>query len=551
MLLELNIQNYALIDHLKIDFSDGFTVITGETGAGKSIILGGLSLILGERADFKVLRDKEKKCIVEGVFDVSGNNLKSFFIDHDLDYEEHTIIRREIIPSGKSRAFVNDTPVTLHDLKLLLSKLIDLHTQHATLTVSERAFQIRTLDSKAGTLEECKTYNRQYVIYKDLLKELEDKREQLANANQQSDYLLFQLNELNEAKIVDGELEDLELEWKKMSHSEELKANLYKAYELMSGQEQAANELIMRAAEAMQDAANIDESLKEHAERIQSLHIELSDLSQTIETHKDDISFDPQRLEVLQDRLNLINRLLQKHNVSSEKDLIDIAYQMQGQAGNTEFLEEEINRLEHEISAQKERLTQLGEELNASRKRASESMIQEITEKLQLLGIPDAGFDIQWQPAVEPAKDAIDTMQFLFSANKGNALQPLEKVASGGELSRIVLSLKSMIANAVSLPTLIFDEIDTGVSGEVADKTAQMLKQIASGTQVIAITHLPQMAGKGNDHLKVLKESTDSQTVTRLVRLNQEERVEEIAKMLSGEELTEEAMSNAKVLLTT
>jgi len=551
MLSRLSIRNYALIDSLDIHFDKGLNILTGETGAGKSIIMGGLSLILGQRIESRYFFNQEKKCIIEGYFDVSGYQLEAFFQDHDLDYERETILRREISVDGKSRAFVNDSPVTLNVLKTLAERLIDIHSQHATLQVNTEAFQLFTLDSVAQNHALRQQYASVYRAYKAALERLETLKEKARVAGAEADYQRFQFDELENAKLEADEQEQLEQEQRQLEHAEEIKRHLFGAAQAIQDQEINAVVLLKEAALQLQQAARHMPALSEQADRLESALIELKDLGTEIVHVEQGIVLDEERLVAVQDRLNLLYTLQQKHRVDSNAALLAIRDELAEKLGALSLNDEEIGRLEGETNRLKAEMLALAEQLTASRQAVVPYIEEEVARLLQTVGMPHSRLQIVLQPlAAESARiSGRDTVEFLFTANKGQEPQPVGKVASGGELSRVMLAIKSLIAKTSSLPTIIFDEIDTGISGEVALKVGEIMEQLAAHMQVVAITHLPQIAAKGNTHFKVYKIDAGDKTTTTLAALSPSDRVREIAEMLSGTNPGEAALQHAAELL--
>lgn len=552
MLKRLSVQNYILIDQLDITLGKGLTIITGETGAGKSIILGALGLMLGQRADANLLLNKEKKCIVEGTFDVSAYGLEDFFHAHELDFDRETTIRREINPEGKSRAFVNDTPVGLQVLKELAALLVDIHSQHETLLLSNSRFQLNVVDAYAENKKIRELYKSSFSSYKTLQKELTA----LIDAEQKSkgdlDYLQFQFNELAALNLQSGEQLQLEQEQEKLEHAEEILGQLAKATTgLQGGEENIVAELIA-VQNIVQSLRKYDDQFESLSARIQATIVELKDVYDELDKAAGDLQVDPARLEWINDRLSALYQLQKKHRLSTVDELLVLQNDLEQKMLKIGSLEEEIEKKQAALKEGLTALKKVADELSASRKKAIPGIEKEINKQLVELAMPHAVLRIAQQPVDDKdtfLADGQERIQFLFSANKGMDFKELAKVASGGEMSRLMLSIKSLLARLSEMPTIIFDEIDTGISGETAARVGGILKSMAKEHQVLAITHLPQMASKGDAHFLVYKETKKSSTRSFLRELNEEERVNEIARMLSGEELTAAALENARDLL--
>lgn len=551
MIQHLTIKNYALIDELEIDFSGGMTIITGETGAGKSILLGALALLLGSRADSTALYSKDGKCVIEGTFNTSGYRLEEFFSEHDIDFEKITIIRREIGKDGKSRAFINDTPVNLTVLKELGGRLIEIHSQHETLTLNNSGFQMMVLDSYAGTGKELESYRQAYINYNRSLKTLEELKTQESKASAEQDYLKFQFDELDQAQLKAGEKEALEKELELLNNSENISVSLSHASDIISGENDNTLQAISAVVSSLQPVAAYHSGIDEILQRLRSVHIELRDISSEIDSIAYSVSFDPSRAEIVSDRLDLIYRLEQKHRMQTTEDLIALKDSIAEKLLSFSSLGAEIEKLGKDCSVQLTNLKKLASQLSAIRRKSIPAIEKQVQNTLSALGMKHAvmKIDLTVLPEGQFRENGTDIVNFLFSANKGVEYRELNKVASGGELSRLMLSIKSILASLKGLPTIIFDEIDTGISGEIAHKVGNILKGMSKERQVIAITHLPQMAGKGDSHLYVYKNSSGTKTVTRIRELNPEERVEEIARMLSGEKPSAAAKANARELL--
>lgn len=549
MLTSLTIKNYALIDHLQVDFNDGFTIITGETGAGKSILLGGLSLILGKRADLSSLKDKASKCIIEAVFNVSNYNLKSLFEAEDLDYDTQTIIRREILPSGKSRAFINDSPVNLNSLQLLGERLVDIHSQHQTLQLTENDFQFQVIDALAENKEELETYTTNLKSYKKLTGELVELQKLKSEAIKEHDYNSFLLSELVEANLMDGELEDLETEYETLNNVEAIKDHLSEAYQLLSDEQMGAITTLSGLKSNFQKLSTLSSKYEDLYHRINSAVIEIDDIFNEVDTLQDNIDADPNRLEVVNSKLQTLNGLLQKHQVTTVSELIEIRETLTEKVSVTENLDSTIQEKQEAISKSEETLDKISKTITSKRNTAIPVLIKQLQSILEDLGMANAQFKIELSKADSYLSNGKDELSFLFTANKGGSFNVLKKAASGGELSRIMLAIKLILSNYTQLPTIMFDEIDTGVSGEISNKMADIMLQMSKNMQVFSITHLPQIAAKGHSHFKVYKADVDNVTQTNLVKLNHDERIVEIAQMLGGVEFSASAVAHAKELL--
>lgn len=556
MLSKLYVSNYAIIDEVEIKFSPQLTIITGETGAGKSILLGALSLILGARAESTSIFDKEKKCIIEGYFDLGNLNLEDFFQKNELDHDKHTIIRREIMPNGKSRAFVNDTPVTLQILKELSSQLIDLHSQLETQELNEYAFQLTLIDAVAQNGSLVEQYRSCFKKFKDSEKQLAGLQEQYDKANREQDYLQFQFNELAEARLRDGEQETIEQELNYQNNAEEIKKALSTSLLVLAEQSTGNNEssVLTRLKETihlLQSVQKFQSPIEEVAKRIESVRIELQDVADELEKLESATSFDSDKITELTERLDLIYRLEKKQKVNSVTELLQLQKSFDSQLQSFQSQEEEIKKLSTTVAKQKSESLTLAGKLSKNRLAQIPKIEAQVNALLADTGMPFAQIKIQSERRNdnEINETGIDRFRILFASNKGSEFIELRKVASGGELSRLMLCIKSLIASSAALPTLIFDEIDTGISGEIAVKVSRVLKKLSSSHQVICITHLPQIAGKGNKHYYVFKENTSQRTYTKVKSLSQDERIFEIAKMLSGEKPTDAALRNAKELI--
>lgn len=549
MLRKLSVNNYALIDELDIGFSQGLSIITGETGSGKSILLGAMALILGQRADTSVLQDKTGKCIVEGEFDISGYGLREFFNDNDIDYEDISIIRREINESGKSRAFINDTPANLNVLRELGGKLVDIHSQHHNLILSENRFQLDVVDVVAGNSSVADAYRLQYADFVAARASLESLRKKSEQAGADLDYYRFQLEQLNEARLTDGEQQDLEDELQLLIHAGEIREALGQSMAAFDGDNLSLLGFLRDIRAALGRIRPFFPPASEPLERLESSMIELRDISEEIVRLEASTDFDPGRIDFVNSRLDLIYSLQQKHRVSTVGELLAIRDDLQNRVdeiGNYEFSIEEASG---KLDESKKKLSAIAGELSASRTTAIPVLEEHMTGQLKQLGIPNARFIVEHHKLSDFTGSGIDRVVYLFSANLQSSPMELSRVASGGEMSRVMLSLKSLLAKSRSLPTIIFDEIDSGVSGEVAGRMGRIMKEMSGSMQVINITHLPQIAGKGDQHFLVYKEDVENATHTRIRLLDGEDRVSEIARMLSSDELTEAAMVNARELM--
>jgi len=551
MLQSIHIQNYALIESLDINFHPGFSVITGETGAGKSIILGAIGLLVGQRADIKAIKTGANKCIVEARFHIASYELESFFDEHDLEYEEgECILRRELYASGKSRAFINDTPVSLVQMKELGEKLIDVHSQHQNLLLNHEDFQLSVLDILAHDEKELQVYKETYSAFKKISKELSDIQQQAEKNRQDEDYIRFQVEQLKEANLQVGEQETLEQEAETLSHAEEIQSSLYKVDQLMASDEMTLLSVTKDCMQTLQGISRVYAPAQEWIERLDSCYIELKDLAHEIANASEEVEFNPTRLDYVNERLNLIYTLQQKHRVATIEELIDIAEDYRSKLDAITSYDERIDELKKQKAALFNKVMEQASVLTTLRSKAVKDIEQQMQAYLIPLGMPNVRFAVELETKKEPDAKGMDSVNFLFSANKNGVLQQVASIASGGEIARVMLSLKAMIAGAVKLPTIIFDEIDTGVSGSIAEKMALIMQEMGQADrQVISITHLPQIAAKGATHYKVYKEDTEIGTNSHIRQLNQEERIHEIANMLSGATLTEAALNNAKALL--
>jgi DNA repair protein RecN (Recombination protein N) len=550
MLRNLHIQNYALIDELDIEFRQGLNIITGETGAGKSILLGALALILGQRADASVLKDKSKNCVVEGLFEISGYNLEQFFEENDLDYHTSTIIRRQINEAGKSRAFINEVPVNLNVIKDLGERLIDIHSQHQNLLLSSSAFQIGTVDAFAVINSELITYKETYNHYKMLQLEIAELEENSRKALADLDYLEHQLKQLDEAKLKEGEQADLELLQQQLSNAEEIKTGLQLAFEMLDSNELSVIPVLKNSVTSLQKISNYLPEAKVLSTRIESCRTELRDINDEVNRLNEKIHLDPEQLMQVNQRLDMLFTLQQKHRVSTADDLIAIRESLRIQVDQITGYESEISAKKTELLSTLKNITEKALVISKKRKASAPKFELNIANLLKQLGMPFASFVVQIEDTIEFNSLGKDAVTFLFTANKQIPPQELTKIASGGEISRLMLSLKSLMVAQKGLPTIVFDEIDTGVSGEVADKMGNIISDMGKGMQVINITHLPQIACKGNTHFFVYKDNRSAASKTLIKLLDKDERVVEIAKMLSGESLSDAAITNAKHLLS-
>ena len=554
MIRHLHIENYALIEHLDLDLHHGFSVITGETGAGKSIIIGAIGLLMGQRADSRAIKTGAKRCVVEIEFDVRNYGMESFFEENDLDYDDGCcIIRRELTVAGKSRAFINDTPVQLALLKEIGEVLIDVHSQHKNLLLGKENFQMSTLDILAQNDELLAEYRSKYTEYKLLKKKLEDAAANAKSSKEEEDFLRFQLDQLTEADLHEGEQEELEEEQDKLEHAEEIKKSLYGASACLQADGDSADvlSLIRQGISELHSISSVYPAAGELAERMDSCYIELKDVSGELEGMADDVEYNPQRLERVDNRLNTIYTLQKKHDVETVGELLTLQKELEDKLQDIDGSGERVEHLKLEVEVSRAEALVLAEKLSAARSQAAVRMENDMRDKLLPLGMPNVQFRCEVIPDENSlAENGYDQVQFLFNDNKSGELKPVSQVDSGGEIARVMLAIKALIAGAVKLPTIIFDEIDTGVSGSVAEKMALMMKGMGQqNRQVISITHLPQIAACGRHHYKVYKEDTDDATLSHIVELNEEERVEELAHMLSGETLTQAAIDNAKALL--
>lgn len=550
MLKQLYIKNFTLIDELDITFQQGFSVITGETGAGKSIILGALHLLLGARADSKQIKNGSSKCVVEAHFDLSHYGLETFFDEFGIDYDAaDCIIRREVNDNGKSRAFVNDTPVALTTMRELGEQLIDIHSQHQNLLLQKEDFQLNVVDIIADNAQLRQSYLQAYNEYHKATKRFNDFQEASQKSKENEEFLRFQFSELDKAKLVAGEDEELEQQSRTLSHVEDIKSALYDASSALSSEDGGCVEKTKNASSRLHDITEVFPEIKDVDERLSSAYIELKDIAQEIERKLEDVDFDPRQLDEINSRLDLIYALEQKFHASSVDELINEYKRLQDELASIDGGDEQLEQLQQEMQEKYDVAMKLARKLSDARKKASQKVEEGLKQRLVPLGIPNVKFKIEFKER-DCSPSGIDKVSFLFSANSSTALQPVSQVASGGEISRVMLSLKAMISGAVKLPTIIFDEIDTGVSGRVAEKMAQIMKEMGDNhRQVLSITHLPQIAAIGATHYKVSKEETAQGTISHMQMLTEQERIEEIAQMLSGSDISEAAIANAKTLL--
>lgn len=549
MLLSLSIKNYALIESLETDFSNQFSVITGETGAGKSILLGALGLVLGNRADLTSLKDKEQKCIIEAVFLISNYHLEVFFQENDLDYEDKTIIRREILPSGKSRAFINDSPVNLQELQELGTFLLDIHSQHQTRELSESAYQLEIIDAVAENSSNVISYQKQLTVYKSKQKQLNEMLVEKQTLEKEYEYNSFLLNELLSANLKDGEQEELEQAQEQLSNVEFIKENFSRILSIANEEQLGAIVNLKEIRVALQKVSGFSPIYSQLQERFQSAFLEIEDIINECEQTSDKIIADPERLELVNTKLQTIYTLQKKHQVQTVQELLKVQDHLDSKVLKVDELENQIAKLENEIQKSKVEIDAIAHVISTNRVKAIPDLIAKIKAILDQLGMAEANFKFDILATEYYFANGKDELNVLFSANKGTSFGALKKVASGGEMSRIMLAIKSILAHYSKLPTIIFDEIDTGVSGEIAIKMGEIMKEMSHTMQVFAITHLPQIAAKGDTHYKVIKRSVAETTVSELVLLTQEERVAQIAEMLSGKDVSTSALEHAKALL--
>ena len=556
MLKELHIRNFALIDSLDIDFESGFSVITGETGAGKSIVLGAIGLLMGQRADTKAIKTDAQKCSIEAHFNLSAYDMKKWFDENEIDYDaDDCIIRRELTASGKSRGFINDTPASVHQMKELGEMLMDVHSQHQNLLLQKEDFQLNTVDIIAHNTKEREAYTKAFHGLHAAEKALAELKESISENQKNEDFMRFQLDELTAANLVAGEQEELEQEQDSASHTEEIKSALYTADTLLNGDNNDIISNLKQVCGSIESITSVFPQVEELSERLESAYIEIKDIASDINSALDDVEFDPNRLEYINDRLDTLYSLEKKYSKSTVEELIEERDRLQRAIDAIDNSDEELKEQTAKVVSLRKEAMQLAEALTKTRAKAAKTVEEEIHKRLTALGMPNVQFAVELtcnksDDSSHLTKDGQDKIAFMFSANKGMALRPVSQVASGGEIARVMLSLKAMISGAVKLPTIIFDEIDTGVSGKMAEKMAEIMKEMGEANrQVISITHLPQIASKGSCHYKVEKHDTESGTTSLMRRLNDNERVQEIAQMLSGENITEAALTNARELL--
>ena len=552
MLRHISIRNFALIEHVEIDFDSGFSVITGETGHGKSVFLGAISMLLGQRSDAKAIREGADRCVIEGVFDISALSLNAFFEENELDYDDECIVRREVAASGRSRAFVNDSPVSVAQLKELGARLIDIHSQHQNLLLGDRNYQLRVLDTLSGDGELLVSYRKLYDEYLSLVREQERLREELEKSRRDEDWLRFQLDELRAAALKNGEFEELEQEVNELSHAEEIRAALYGAGNAIDGGDSGS--LLQAIRESVNTLSRISahyEAASTLSERLESCYIELKDCCSEIEQRAERVQYSPERLEFVERRLALIYNLQKKHRVDSVEELMDLTDDFASRLDKITCGDDELLDIEKRIAAISDELTKSAAAITALRKESADTLQGEITGILVNLGMPKIRFEVDFAATGNFTPMGCDVVTFLFSANSSSAPQPLCDVASGGEMARVMLALKSLVASGANQPALIFDEVDTGVSGVLAERMGLMMRQMGSARrQVLSITHLPQVAALGQHHYKVYKEETAKGTITEIIKLEQQDRVREIAQMMSGEHLTDAAIDAATQLLS-
>lgn len=549
MLTRLRIQNYALIRELDVDLRPGFSIITGETGAGKSILLGALSLILGQRADSSVLKDKSVKCVVEAVFKVDGYGFEELFLANDIDYESLTIFRREINPAGKSRAFINDSPVMLKTMQDIGIHLIDIHSQNQNLELNNQSFQLMVVDICAGNQDLLNTYKDSYRDFRKLISDLDEAEERAEKSKADLDYFQFQFDQLYKAALVPDEQESLEKELEILTHAEEIKAGLSNVTELLNGENISALNQLKSSIGLITRMNSFFPDSKGFSQRLESLYLDLKDIAEEAGSIAEKVEYDPERIASISERLDLIFSLQQKHHVKSVEELITLRNSLEAKILAISSNEEEIFRLTQLKEQKKNEIEDLSNRLTAKRQSVVAEIESRVLKQLLQLGIPNSKFKVEISPMQSPGTHGMDNVSFLFTANKNGVLCEISKVASGGEMSRVMLSIKALISKSKALPTIIFDEIDAGVSGEIAERMGIILKEISIDMQVINITHLPQIAAKGDHHFLVYKQDSESETTTRLKLLTKSERIEELAKMLSGENITSAAILNAEELL--
>lgn len=555
MLQTLTIDNYALIDHLEFQPGQGLTVITGETGAGKSIIMGALGLILGQRADAKAVRAGATKCVIEAQFDISAYALEEYFRQNDLEYDPTaTIIRREIYATGKSRAFVNDIPVQLLMLRELGSHLIDIHSQHQNLLLSDNKFQLSVVDALARNQYEAGQYRTLYTQLTSIHRRIAQLREEAERNAQEADYIRYQFTQLDDANLQEGEQEELEAEQELLSHAEDIKSSLCQLHEGLDGEELSVVQTLKSLAHQAQELTRIYPDIAEVASRLETDYIDLKDIADEVGGRAEDVTFDPQRLEQVEERLSLLYSLMKKHGAASVSELIALRDQLCDRMLHIDGSDEQIHELEQQEHQLLSQTTKCATALTATRRQAAKELQKALIDKVTYLGMPNLQFEVSITPykgqdGIPFGPSGADQVEFLFSANRNQPLRPAGEVASGGEISRLMLGIKSLVASARTLPTIIFDEIDTGVSGDIAHRMGQVMQKLSEHLQVITITHLPQVAGKGQQHFKVYKADTADATITHIQQLTPDERLHEVARMLSGSDVTAEALANARTLI--
>ena len=553
MIQNLKIQNYALIKHLDIDFDKGMSVLTGETGAGKSIIIGALGLLMGQRADTKTIREGEQKCIIEGTFILpeKKDNLRQalWFDEMDIEYDTQCIIRREINVNGKSRTFINDTPAQLNQLKELASWLIDIHSQHENLLLRNDDFQRDIVDAVAGNGELVRQYEKEYKNYKKLLNDLQQLTEQKENYDRTYDYVKFQYDQLEQAHLQPDELEALETEQQQLAHTEDILSALSTAISLLDYEESGVCQALKECVNRLKHVEHYLPSLPQLKQRLDSSSIEINDILSELTSLQEHTSFDPERLQIVEERIDLINNLLQKHHVQDTKQLLELKEQFAQTLEEHDNFDERLNMLNKQLAEQKKQLSSLANQLTGSRKKACPTIVAQVEKDLKTLGIQHARIEIRITPLADFTGSGIDDVRIFFAANKNQTLRPAQEIASGGEIARLMLCLKSITTQQQAIGTIVFDEVDTGVSGEVASNMGEIMRAMSEHRQVIVITHLPQIAAKGQQHYKVYKQDGETMTETHIKRLNNDERIEELAHLLSGDTLTQAALDNAKALL--
>jgi len=549
MLKKIIIKNYALIKELDLSFDSGLQIITGETGAGKSIIIGALGLILGNRADVSVLNDKSQKCVVEAIFDMDIQLLSDFLKNNDIDIEDSLIIRRQINPQGKSRAFINDTPVKLPVLRELSARLIDVNSQHQTYSLNDSKSQLQLLDDYAGLTKRLIKYKKDYLIYKGLTKELDEIESKERKAKAEKDFLQFQFDELEKANLVEGEQQSIEDDLQVLNHAEEIKSHLYEADNYLQFDDNSVLNSLAAILSSIQSISSYHDDYNALSKRLDVVFIELQDIAQEIESLKENVDFDPVRLEELNQRNDLLNRLLQKHIVNSVEELISLKEEIENKLLSFEKIDEDKSSLQKKITVLFDDLVKQADEIHEKRKKVIPEVQKEVEKSLASLGMKSAQFVVELEKMEQLSVTGRNKLQFLFSANRGIEVGPISKIASGGELSRLMLTLKNVLTAKKSLATMIFDEIDTGVSGDIANMVGNMMKSMGEKMQIIAITHLPQIAGKANSHYKVYKQEDEERTYSSIKKLNDEERVEELSLMISGTVGSKAATATARELM--